>query len=149
MRPLVVLAAVAVAAALFVALRPDDEQAAPTTTAVRTPPRTTPARAETVPQTARATTERLTATRISARVVVRDGRVQGGIRRFPVARGSLVTLVVTADVTDHVHLHGYDVMRDVAPGAPARLTFRASIAGRFEVELEDAGRQIAEVQVRP
>ena len=80
---------------------------------------------------------------------MRGGRVQGGIRRLSVRRGSTVTLIVNADVTDHVHLHGYDVMRDVAPAAPARLTFRATIAGRFEVELEDAGRQVAEVQVRP
>ncbi len=34
-------------------------------------------------------------------------------------------LVVTAEVTDHVHLHGYDLMADVAPGKPARIEFTA------------------------
>jgi hypothetical protein len=60
-----------------------------------------------------------------------------------------VRLLVRSDVADHVHLHGYDIFRDVAPGAPARLAFRATVPGRFEVELEDRGIQIAELQVTP
>jgi hypothetical protein len=56
---------------------------------------------------------------------------------------------VRADVSDHVHLHGYDIMRDVSPGRPARLRFRATIPGRFEVELEDRRLQIAQLEVRP
>jgi hypothetical protein len=48
-----------------------------------------------------------------------------------------------------VHLHGYDVFADVAPGKAARLVFVASIPGRFEVELEDRGLQIADIEVRP
>ena len=31
--------------------------------------------------------------------------------------------------------HGYDVMRDIAPGKPGRIDFRATIPGRFEAEL--------------
>ena len=38
-------------------------------------------------------------------------------------------------------------MRDVAPGKPARLPFKATIPGRFEVELEDRGVQIADITV--
>ena len=40
-------------------------------------------------------------------------------------------------------------MSDVAPGAPARIAFRATIPGRFEIELEDRGVQIAELTVNP
>jgi hypothetical protein len=40
-------------------------------------------------------------------------------------------------------------MRDVAPGSPARLRFRATIPGGFEAELEDAGLQIADITVKP
>ena len=60
-----------------------------------------------------------------------------------------MTLRVRSNVADHVHVHGYDLMRDVAPGKPAELTFRATIPGRFEVELEERGLQIAELTVRP
>jgi hypothetical protein len=82
-------------------------------------------------------------------IVVANGAPKGGIVRETVDKGDRVVLVVRSDVTDHVHLHGYDIMRDVAPGSPARLRFRATIPGRFEVELEDRGVQIADITVQP
>ena len=81
------------------------------------------------------------------RIVVVNGAPKGGIVREKVKKGDRVVLVVRSDVTDHVHLHGYDIMRDVAPGSPARLPFKASIPGRFEVELEDRGVPIADITV--
>ena len=81
------------------------------------------------------------------RIVVVNGAPKGGIVREKVAKGDRVVLIVRSDVTDHVHLHGYDVMRDVAPGKPARLPFKATIPGRFEVELEDRGVPIADITV--
>jgi hypothetical protein len=82
-------------------------------------------------------------------IVVANGAPKGGIVRETVEKGDRVVLVVRSDVTDHVHLHGYDIMRDVAPGSLARLRFRATIPGRFEVELEDRGVQIADITVQP
>lgn len=82
-------------------------------------------------------------------VTIRHGRVEGGIRRAEVKKGSEVVLRVDADVADEVHVHGYDLKRDVAPGMPARLAFRATLTGSFEVELEQRSLQIAELQVRP
>jgi hypothetical protein len=82
-------------------------------------------------------------------IVVVDGAPKGGIVREKVEKNDLVVLVVRSDVADHVHLHGYDVMRDVAPGKPARLPFKATIPGVFEVELEDRGLQIADITVQP
>lgn len=66
-----------------------------------------------------------------------------------VSEGRRVILVVTSDVSDHVHLHGYDVMRDVGPGQTARLAFRATIVGTVEAELEDRGVQIASITTKP
>lgn len=83
------------------------------------------------------------------RIIVVDGAPKGGIVRETVDKGDRVVLVVRSDVSDHVHLHGYDIMRDVARGKPARLPFRATIPGRFEVELEDRGVQIADITVTP
>ena len=81
------------------------------------------------------------------RIVVVNGAPKGGIVREKVDKGERVVLIVRSDVTDHVHLHGYDIMRDVAPGKPARLPFKATIPGRFEVELEDRGVPIADITV--
>lgn len=83
------------------------------------------------------------------RITVVNAAPKGGIVREKVAKGDRVVLVVTSDVTDHIHLHGYDIVRDVVPGKPARLQFRATIPGRFEVELEDRRVPIADITVAP
>jgi hypothetical protein len=144
-RVLILAATVGVAAILFVLLRPEDDEpgATPTTTAIQT--NTTTEREPTVPP------PRPPAPPPPAqvRITVRDGRPVGGIRRVTVGRGRRVVLIVSADVSDHVHLHGYDVMRDVAPGRPARLAFRATIVGTVEVELEDRRIPIARVTTQP
>jgi hypothetical protein len=85
----------------------------------------------------------------TVRIVVREGKVRGGLQRATIKQGTRAVIVVGSDVADHVHLHGYDVFADVAPGKQARIAFTASIPGRFEVELEDRGLQIADLEVRP
>lgn len=83
------------------------------------------------------------------RIVVVNGQPRGGIVRRKVTEGDRALLVVKSDVTDHVHLHGYDIMRDVVADGTARIAFKAALPGRFEVELEDRGVQIAELTVHP
>jgi hypothetical protein len=85
----------------------------------------------------------------TVRIVVRGGKVVGGLVRATVEQGEKVAIVVSSDVADEVHLHGYDKSTEVAPGKLARLVFVASIPGRFEVELEDRGLQIADIRVQP
>jgi FtsP/CotA-like multicopper oxidase with cupredoxin domain len=74
------------------------------------------------------------------------GTITGG-GRVPVKEGTSVTLEVTSDVADEVHVHGYDLMRDVTPDAPATITFDATIPGVFEVELEELGSPLLTLQV--
>ena len=146
LRPLLVaVVSVAAVVVLFVVLRPDNDDDGTAADTVETRS-TTRATTTTAPTT---TTTPKPPTRTRVVIAVRGGRVSGGIRRATVPRGRLVELFVTADVADEVHLHGYDRSRDVAPGAPARLLFRATTSGRFEVELEQRHLQIAEITVRP
>jgi len=99
------------------------------------------------------TTETTTEAPIQAdntvRVVVRGGRVEGGIQRVTVKKGDRVVLVVRSDIADEVHVHGYDVTKDVQAGRTVRIRFQATIPGRFEVELEDLGLQVADLTVEP
>lgn len=140
---------------LFFALRPDDDErttatVARTTTAETTteaPPAVTTEQMTTEPAPSATTTQEPGAIRID--YVVTGGTPEGGIARDSVARGRTVVIRVTADVADEVHLHGYDLTADVAPGAPATIRFTADAPGRFEVELEDSGIQVAELEVRP
>lgn len=80
-------------------------------------------------------------------IVVEGGAVVDGPRRWAVSVGDSVTLRVSADVADEVHLHGYDHSVEVAPGAPAELSISADIPGIFEVELEDRGLRLADLEV--
>ncbi|HET7745241.1 MAG TPA: hypothetical protein VFK76_10915 [Gaiellaceae bacterium] len=82
------------------------------------------------------------------RITVENGVAKGGIVRASVTEGDVV-LVVTSDVADEIHLHGYDLSTEVAAGGTARLPFTATIPGRFEVELESRSTQIADLTVEP
>lgn len=76
------------------------------------------------------------------------GVVQGGVSRVPIHVGSSVALVVSSDVGDEVHLHGYDRKVDVPAGGTATLEFVADQAGVFEAELESRGTQLVQLEVR-
>ena len=144
-----IVAVLGFAVALFAALRPDDDEpgsttAAATTQAATTGPATTaPATTEAPP----ATTAPAAPTTIA--IVVAGGQPTGGIQRVTLSRGEKVVLVVTSDVADEVHLHGYDLSADVAAGGSAEIPFTADTVGKFEVELEDSGVQLAELEVTP
>jgi hypothetical protein len=80
-------------------------------------------------------------------VTFAHGKASGDTGRVQVAKGTSVTVVVTSDVADEVHLHGYDIEKELSPGAPATLQFDATIAGVFEVELHKAGTVLLRLQV--
>ena len=80
-------------------------------------------------------------------VEVAGGQVSGDTGRVPVAVGTQLTLVITSDATDEVHVHGYDLTADLAPGTSAEISFAATIPGVFEVELHEAGTALLALQV--
>ena len=80
-------------------------------------------------------------------LVVAGGEVQGGVQTKEVLLGSAVTLRVTSDVADEVHVHGYDKKGDVEAGSDVTITFTADIPGEFEVELENAHMKLVELRV--
>ena len=83
----------------------------------------------------------------SFEVEVLEGKVKGGLLRFEVSKGDVVEITIYSDKNDEVHLHVYDNMVDVGPGAPAVINVKATIPGIFEAELHSAGFRIFELQV--
>ena len=142
-RLLIAAAGIVAAVVLFLVLRPDggDDSASPP------PPPPNPPTTPTTVSTQPAPPPTPPAI-VQIPIVVQGGKPVGGIKRVAVARDRVVVLVVRSDVADEVHLHGYNVMRGVEPGTPARLRFRATIPGQFEAELEQRGLQIANITVR-
>jgi hypothetical protein len=151
-----IAAALGLLVSLFFALRPSDEETAQATTQVTTTVVTTTNQLTTTapedpppPPATTATTDSQGPGTIQINYEIVGGKPVGGIARDSIARGRIVLIRVTSDVADHVHVHGYDLMEDVAPGHPASIGFTADVPGRFEIELEERGVQIAELEVRP
>ena len=80
---------------------------------------------------------------------VKGGQPVGGVKDITVRQGGVIRLTVIADAAEEVHMHGYDIAKNVGPGAPASFTVPAKINGVFEVELENSAVQIAKLTVNP
>jgi len=79
-------------------------------------------------------------------LTITDGSVEGGVRREAARVGQWVTLRVSGNASDEVHIHGYDLYIELVEGQ-GRLTFEASIPGVFEVELERAHTLVLQLEV--
>ena len=127
-----------------------DESTAPTTStaaqATTATPSTTTTSAATTNTTTKTTTS-ATAGPVTIRVLIKGGKPVGGIQRATVKKGQKVAIVVHSDVADEVHVHGYDLHKDVDAGGTVRIVFPATITGVFEAELESRKLQIIEFTV--
>jgi FtsP/CotA-like multicopper oxidase with cupredoxin domain len=148
-----VVAALAVAVAAFLIAQPgsdDEPEQSATTTPAETQTETGTAEPEETVETEPPPPPEPEVTRIA----IAGGVVEGGAKTIEVARGDTVRIVVRADAPDEIHLHGYDITRNAAPGAPARFKFKADAEGAFEIEshvAEDAGQDplVARLVVQP
>ena len=83
-------------------------------------------------------------------ITVRGGEPAGGLKEIKVQAGERVRLEVrSSDTSDEIHVHGYALSKDMAPGKPVRFSFLADLEGVFEIELEGAGVEIASLSVEP
>jgi hypothetical protein len=125
---LVVLAIIA-----FVVLKPaDNKHTASTGTTPAEASSTKPGKVAPVPQ-----------------VVVKGGKPVGGVKTITVSKGDQVRFAVRSDLSDEIHVHGYDFMKDVKAGGQVSFSFPAKIDGEFVVELESRGEQIVNLVVNP
>jgi len=82
-------------------------------------------------------------------IVIKNGKPVGGITDLTYNKGEQVRFKVDSDVSDEVHVHGYDIMKDVKAGGSVSFAFPATIEGVFEAELEGRKEQILELTVNP
>lgn len=145
-RVAVLVASLVAVVALFALLQPDGNDQLRSTPSASTPAATASATGTDRPSpTASATA---TPDAVEIEVEVEDGRVEGRAE-YTVSTGERVRIQVGSDTADEVHVHGYDLIDDVAPGSPAVIVFRADAPGVFEVELEGAGRLLFRLRVTP
>ena len=135
-----VAAAVALAVTAFLVLRPSDDSpsSSPSATTSSTTTSTTTSTGETPTTLPEATVIHLV-----------GGQPVGGKQKISVRKGDTIRLKVTSDEAGEIHVHGFDLEEEAAPGKPASFTFTANIEGRFEVESHVSNAQIAEISVNP
>lgn len=68
---------------------------------------------------------------------------------IPVGEGDNVTLRIKAARRLNLHLHGYDIEKEVKPGETTTLSFKADKTGRFEIEAEGTGTKLGALVVEP
>ena len=73
----------------------------------------------------------------------------GKVTKIEAKEGDTVTFRVRSPVAEEVHVHTYDIMKDLEPNKTATVSFKATITGIFEIAFEQAGEQIAELRVDP
>jgi hypothetical protein len=138
---LAIAVAIAVVAIIVLADSSEDDtepdQAAATPTAT---PEASPAEEETATPTATPTpTPRPQPPLLTA----------GRVRELEYTEGETIRFRVRSDVAEEIHVHCYDITRDVPAGETISVSFKASITGICEVEFHGSGEPIAELRVEP
>lgn len=83
-------------------------------------------------------------------VVDKEGHSVGGIQELVYRKGDQIHFKVEVPFEEEIHLHGYDVAKEVPKGGgTVTYDLPASIEGVFEAELEGHKEQIVELKVEP
>jgi hypothetical protein len=82
-------------------------------------------------------------------IVVRDGEPVGGVQTLEFSAGEEVRFRVSSDAAEEIHVHGYDIAKEVPAGGTIEFDFPAELEGIYEAELEELGVQIAELRINP
>jgi FtsP/CotA-like multicopper oxidase with cupredoxin domain len=82
-------------------------------------------------------------------LVIRRGRLVSGPAVIQVHQGDEVTIHLTADASDELHLHGYDLHAQTRAGETTTLQFSATKTGRFGYELHHTQTELGALEVYP
>lgn len=75
-----------------------------------------------------------TAAELSFDLRIERGRVAENMRVIRVKQGDKVKLRFTADQPVILHLHGYDIEKEIKPDAVGEIAFDAYATGRFSIQ---------------
>ena len=73
----------------------------------------------------------------------------GKVTELRFTEGETARFRVRHDAAEEVHIHGYNIAKDLEPNQTITVSFPATITGIFEIELEHSGEQIGELRVDP
>lgn len=82
-------------------------------------------------------------------LVVKSKKLVSGPDTLSVTEGDQVTINITNDEDEELHLHGYDKSVDLEANKSAKLEFSADKTGRFPYELEKSKTELGTLEVQP
>ena len=78
-----------------------------------------------------------------------DGAPRGGVKTLAFDKGEQVRFRVRSDVSEEIHVHGFDEYADVPAGGSVTIAFAARFDGAFEVEMHGSGTPVATLEIQP
>jgi heme/copper-type cytochrome/quinol oxidase subunit 2 len=83
-----------------------------------------------------------------AYIYVVGGKPKGGVQTITYNQGEEVVFTVVSDVAEEIHVHGFNLKKDVPKNGSVTFSFPATDVGEHVIELEHRGEQIANLEVR-
>jgi FtsP/CotA-like multicopper oxidase with cupredoxin domain len=71
------------------------------------------------------------------------------VTELEVDKGDTVRFRVRSSVPEEIHVHGYDITRDIPRNKTVNVSFEAELDGIWEIEFHNSGTQIASLRVNP
>lgn len=82
-------------------------------------------------------------------LVIVKKELTSGADIIKVEEGDEVTIYITSDEPEELHVHGYDKSVELMPNQKSQLSFTADKTGRFIFELEKSGTDLGAIEVSP
>ena len=82
-------------------------------------------------------------------ITVKNGKAVGGVQTVSVKNGDRAHFKVVSDADHEIHLHGFDIAKDVKAGGSVSYDAKTTAPGIYEFEIEDTGTKIGQVKVEP
>jgi hypothetical protein len=73
----------------------------------------------------------------------------GKVTKLKATEGETVRFRVRSDTDEEIHVHAYDIEREVPAGKTITVSFKATITGIVEIEFHGSEEQIGELTVEP
>lgn len=82
-------------------------------------------------------------------VTIKNGKAVGGVQTITVKNGDRARFKVVSDADHEIHLHGFDIAKDVKAGGSVTYDVKTDAPGIYEFEIEDTKTKIGQVKVEP
>jgi len=78
-------------------------------------------------------------------ITIENGKAIGGVQTVSVKQGDRARFKVVSDADHEIHLHGFDIAKDVKAGGSVTYDVKTDAPGIYEFEIEETGTKIGQV----